>query len=110
VRPAAAIPCLNTINCNEGLKADFQKLSPAHRRTAPALERNCWLLVEKYGIERIGFLTLTFARHILSYKDAQKYLHSLMTGVLKKRYGTHGVRPDSLSSAGGARPGYSHRF
>src|SRR5450432_2462975 len=85
-RAAAALPCPNTINCNEGLKAECQKLSPAHRRTAHALERNCWLLIEKYGLERIGFLTLTFALHILSYKQAQKYLHSLMTGVLKKRY------------------------
>ena len=97
-RPAAALPCLNTINCNEGLKADFQKLSPAHRRTAHALERNCWLLVEKYGIERIGFLTLTFARHILSYKDAQKYLHSLMTGVLKKRYGEYIIVMERMES------------
>jgi hypothetical protein len=43
-------------------------------------------MVEKYGLDRIGFLTLTFALHILSYKQAQKYLHSLMTGVLKGRY------------------------
>jgi hypothetical protein len=85
-RAAAALPCQNTINCNEGLNTEFQKLSPAHRRTAHALERNCQLLVEKYGLDRIGFLTLTFALHILSYKQAQKYLHSLMTGVLKGRY------------------------
>ena len=84
--PSTALPCLNTNNCNEREKEECQKLSPAHRRTAHALERNCWLLVEKYGIERIGFLTLTFALHITSYKAAQKYLHSLMTGVLKKRY------------------------
>ena len=86
VPPAAGRPCLNTINCNEGLKSQLHQVSAAHRRSAHALERNCWLLVEKYGIERIGFLTLTFALHILCYKRGQKFLHSLMTGVLKKRY------------------------
>jgi hypothetical protein len=85
-RPTAALPCLNTNNCNEGLKADVQKLSSAHRKAVYALIQNVIRLVFIYGINRIGFLTLTFARHVVSYKEAQKALHSLMTGVLKKRY------------------------
>jgi hypothetical protein len=84
--PPAALPCLNTNNCNEGLKADVQKLSSAHRKAVYALIQNVIRLVFIYGINRIGFLTLTFARHVVSYKEAQKALHSLMTGVLKKRY------------------------
>lgn len=79
-RAAAALPCLNTNNCNEG------KLSSAHRKTAFALIHNVLWLIERNGLERIGFLTLTFARHVVAYKDAQKALHSLMTGVLKARY------------------------
>ncbi|MGD0207578.1 MAG: phasyl DNA replicon protein arp [Verrucomicrobiota bacterium] len=43
-------------------------------------------MIERNGLERIGFLTLTFARHVVAYKEAQKALHSLMTGVLKERY------------------------
>ncbi len=43
-------------------------------------------MIEKYGLECIGFLTLTFARHVVAYKPAQKALHSLMTGILKPRY------------------------
>ena len=85
-RPADALPCLNTINCNEQLKADIQKLSSAHRKAVYALIQNVIRLVFIYGLNRIGFLTLTFARHVVSYKEAQKSLHSLMTGVLKKRY------------------------
>ena len=85
-RAAAALPCLNTINCNERLKADIQKLSSAHRKAVYALIQNVIILVFIYGIDRIGFLTLTFARHVVSYKEAQKALHSLMTGVLKQRY------------------------
>lgn len=61
-------------------------MSPSHRRTAYALQENCFLLIAKYGLERIGFLTLTFAQHVVDYKQAQKALHSLMTGVLKRRY------------------------
>ena len=82
VRPDAALPCLNTINCNEGEK----KLSSGHRKTACALKLNVLWLIKGRGLERIGFLTLTFARHVVAYKDAQKALHSLMTGVLKARY------------------------
>lgn len=84
--PATAIPCLNTINCNERSKDGLHRLSAAHRRTAYALKENVLMLIAIYGRERIGFLTLTFARHILCYKAAQKCLHSLMTGVLKQRY------------------------
>lgn len=60
--------------------------SAAHRKAAYALTLNVLWLIERHGLERIGFLTLTFARHIVNYKDAQKALHSLMTGILKKRY------------------------
>ena len=79
---ASALPCLNTFNCNE---RDIT-LSPSHAKTAYALKENCLLLVMRYGLERIGFLTFTFARHVVCYKEAQKALHSLMTGVLKGRY------------------------
>ena len=81
-RAAAALPCLNTINCNEGKN----KLSSGHRKTAFALMLNVLWLIERHGLERVGFLTLTFARYVVAYKDAQKALHSLMTGVLKARY------------------------
>jgi hypothetical protein len=43
-------------------------------------------LIARVGLENIGFLTLTFARHVVAYKQAQKALHSLMSGVLKGRY------------------------
>jgi hypothetical protein len=84
--PAAALPCLNTNNCNERKKKDEKSLGSAHRKSVYALTLNVLWLIERHGLERIGFLTLTFARHVVNYKDAQKALHSLMTGVLKKRY------------------------
>ena len=84
--PAAALPCLNTNNCNEGEKPDSRSLSPAHRKAVHALTLNVLWLIERHGLEHIGFLTLTFARHVVSFKEAQKALHSLMTGVLRQRY------------------------
>ena len=59
--------------------------------------------MEKYGLDRIGFLTLTFALHILSYKQAQKYLHSLMTGVLKNRYVEYIIVMERMSEVVNAR-------
>jgi hypothetical protein len=83
---SAPLPCLNTNNCNERKKKESELLSAAHRKAAYALLLNVLWVVERNSLERIGFLTLTFARHVVDYKEAQKALHSLMTGVLKKRY------------------------
>jgi hypothetical protein len=62
------------------------------------LQENCWWLATKYGLERIGFLTLTFAEHVVSYKTGQKYLHSLMTGVLRERYPEYIIVMERMAS------------
>lgn len=61
-------------------------LSGAHKKTASALSWNVAHLCEKYGAERIGFLTLTFGDHVLCPKEAQRRFNSLATHVLKVRY------------------------
>jgi hypothetical protein len=43
-------------------------------------------MAERYGLHRLGFLTLTFADHVLSPAEAQRRYRSLRTGVLSKRY------------------------
>jgi Arc/MetJ-type ribon-helix-helix transcriptional regulator len=73
-------------------------LSAGHKKTAFALKVNVLWLIERYGLERIGFLTLTFARLIVSYKEAQKALHSLMTGVLKARYPEYIIVMERMTS------------
>lgn len=60
---------------------------PSARRTALALQLNVAGMIERHGVERVGFLTLTFAEHITCPKRAQRRMHSLRTGVLKRRYG-----------------------
>jgi hypothetical protein len=43
-------------------------------------------MVEKFGINCIGFLTLTFADDVQCHKEATKRFNSLATGVLNERY------------------------
>jgi hypothetical protein len=56
-------------------------------RTAYALAVNVADAVERWGIEKSGFLTLTFADHVTCPREAQRRLHSLTTHVLRPRYG-----------------------
>lgn len=51
-----------------------------------ALQLNVTGMIERHGIERVGFLTLTFRDHVTCPKEAQRRMHSLRTGVLKPRY------------------------
>jgi hypothetical protein len=60
---------------------------PGSRRTAFALQVNVQAMCEEFGIDQVGFLTLTFAEHITDPKVAQKRMNSLTTGVLRPRYG-----------------------
>lgn len=88
---AAALPRLNSNNCNEPpLSAreldQFRTLSTNHRKTAFKLSKSVERLVTSYGIERVGFLTLTFADHVTCAKEAGRRFHSLQTGVIGRRY------------------------
>ena len=62
------------------------KLSTSQRKTAFILRDSVQQMGDKYGIDRIGFLTLTFADHVICHKEAQKRLNSLITHVINPRY------------------------
>jgi hypothetical protein len=79
--PAAPLPCLYGNNSTEEKKPQSN-----HVKSARALAENCRALVEKYGLERIGFLTLTFYDHVTEHKEAQRRFNSLATHVLRERY------------------------
>jgi len=88
-----ALPCLNS-NISIELAADGEpqankdlscSLSTSARKTAFILSESVSQLAEKYGIERVGFLTLTFAQHITCHKKAQKRLNSLLSNVINKK-------------------------
>jgi hypothetical protein len=53
---------------------------------ALALSWNVANLCKSHGIEKVGFLTLTFAEHITDPREAQRRFNSLATHVLRKRY------------------------
>ena len=50
------------------------------------------MLCMLYGIERLGFLTLTFADHVTDAREAQRRFHSLATHVLNTRYRARWIR------------------
>jgi hypothetical protein len=83
----AALPCLNRNNSIAvPSKEDYQFLSSSHRKTAFALKENVEKLAEKYGVERIGFFTPTFADNVQCAKEAGRRFNSLNTNILKTRY------------------------
>lgn len=63
-----------------------QNLTGPHKKTALALSWNVAALCEKYGVGRVGFLTLTFADHVIDAREASRRFNSLATHVLKARY------------------------
>jgi len=58
----------------------------AHKRSSCALAWNVEELVKKYGIEKIGFMTLTFKDNITCHKEAQACFNSFSTNYLRKRF------------------------
>jgi hypothetical protein len=84
---AGSLPCLFSNNCTEPvLNSSLQLPSSQHRKSATALAWNVQHMAEKFGLHRLGFLTLTFADLVLSPKEAQRRFHSLSTHVLGSRY------------------------
>lgn len=79
----ASLPCQNSHNSTE-YPCEFP---PSARRTAFALQVNVEAMCQRHGLEKVGFLTLTFAEHILDSKQAQRRMNSLTTHVLRPRYG-----------------------
>lgn len=78
------LPCrsLETTQSNTGPKG----LTGPHKKVAAALSWNVAHLCQKYGIDRVGFLTLTFADHVLDVREASRRFNSLHSNVLRKRY------------------------
>lgn len=102
------LPCLNSNNCIETekpleinaksiplnhekflpneCKPEFNEFSTSHRKSAAALEMNVRQFIETFGIEKVGFLTLTFADNVQDVKEASRRFHSLQTNFLKKHF------------------------
>lgn len=92
------LPCLNSYISTEThtqapdpatdsvVFTSLPRLSTQHRRSAFMLKESVQKLAFQYGIQFLGFLTLTFADHVVCPKEAQRRLNSLITHVIKPRY------------------------
>lgn len=82
----AALPCLNRNNDNkegETSASPERETTPSeHRKKAYALQENIKAWADRHGVERLGFLTLTFADHVTDAKEAYRRFKSLTAGAL----------------------------
>ncbi len=93
-RASAPLPCLRINNSNEGACENKKAVDSCPASVVPSWVRKSefkvktevMALFQKYPIERIGFLTFTFADDVQCHKEATKRLNSLITGVLRERY------------------------
>lgn len=97
-----ALPCLNSNNCietansgeikqlpsqYENRKADtLNEFSTSYKKSTTSLEMNVKAFIEAFGLNKVGFLTLTFADDVTDPKEAQRRFHSLRTNFLKRHF------------------------
>lgn len=70
----------------EGEKLAVGKLSTAEKKTAFCLRENVKSLANRYGLNRLGFLTLTFADQVTDVKEAQRRFNSATTHLLRELF------------------------
>lgn len=72
---------------NEKAKAEqLNKFTTSYAKSAYSLELNVKSFIDHFGINNVGFLTLTFADHVTDPKEAQRRFNSLRTNYLKARF------------------------
>jgi hypothetical protein len=101
--PDAALPCQNSNNCiGNGIgRFPSAPLSPYRKKSRHRLEMAIEWMVEKYGIERVGLLTLSFGvpgsgrgsletfllrEQAKDLEFVQARWHSFCSNVVMKRY------------------------
>lgn len=88
-RASTPLPCHRINNSNEGQKEDENtpvQTPSSLLKSEFVVKSNLSAMIEKHGIDRIGFLTLTFADDVQNHKEATKRFNSLNAGVLDERY------------------------
>lgn len=99
-RSAAApcpLPCQDSHNSTRGVEA-VPVLTGSHLRSAFVLSLEIVALAKQFGLERLGFLTLTFADQVVELKEANRRFDSLNTHVLRGRYSRAIVVPERQDS------------
>ncbi len=80
-------------------EAELNQFSTAHRKSAYALELNVKAFIDRFGINKVGFMTLTFSDHVTCPKEAQRRFNSLRTNFLKHHY-KHYIRVIERTKSG----------
>ena len=90
-RPGLPLPCLFVTTATD----EERKVLPGPlKKQMEAWTQNVKWMAETFGADRLGFLTLTLGdvdsggryRNLKDRKEAQRRFHSLMAGIIAKRY------------------------
>lgn len=73
-------------NSNEDEPPQVNRLTGSQRRMAHVLSLEIVEMARRFGLEKLGFLTLTFSDQVTAMDDAQRRFNSLNTGILRARY------------------------
>lgn len=74
------------VQLEDGSIVALGTLNNAEKKTAYCLRENVKALAKAYGLNRLGFLTLTFADPVTDTKEAQRRFNSLATHFLRKTF------------------------
>jgi hypothetical protein len=83
----ASLLYLNSNNSLESISPDVSKLTPYHAKQAFCLSDNCERFISKVGLDRVGFLTLTFPDNVTDNKEASRRFDSMNKGFLSRFFG-----------------------
>lgn len=85
---SAALPSLNSNNSTELTTTDKPKLSPYTAKRSFTVRNNAARFIREVGLERVGFLTLTFPDRLFDWRIGSKRFNSVNTHLLPLIFGS----------------------
>jgi hypothetical protein len=76
----------NSNNTDTPSKNNLELLTPYHRKQAYSLNENVERFIEMFGLECVGFLTLTFKDNVTDHKEAYRRFGNLRKQFLSKAF------------------------
>ncbi|MBC2595640.1 hypothetical protein H5P28_15335 [Ruficoccus amylovorans] len=74
------------LNLPDGTQQRFGPPTQGELKKNFALEKNIEYMAHHFGIERLGFLTLTFADNVTNFREAQRRFNSFRSNILGKNF------------------------
>lgn len=82
-------PSLSKKKQLNGRGKPLNKPSAHHRKVEFLTKLAVEALIDRYGLQSVAFMTLTFPEPVYCPKEAQRRLNSLLTNVIRPRYGEY---------------------